>query len=737
MTLLLCYIIQPIVAINYVLNYSLSDFQIENSVDGANLIPLREDFVMLEDSTLPALPMNYVNILLPEGTGLVSCNYSIIEQNLVTGVSSVRNNLPLTPTDTMLHNIQHNPALTQQISIYPIQNVSLIAEKQYGGYNYVTLQVCPFTYYTNSSLYFISQIQVSIEIDTIPIPTIDEPANIDMFRRTLLNPELLPELVAPLYPQQKIDYVIISPDSLKLAYQPLVNWKTMKGVKTQIVTLEEIYANYTDPTPQLKIKRCLYDYYINHGTKWVLLGGDDTLVPVMGCYGNVNGNKTYIDNNIPCDLFYACFCGSFDWNANGNSIIGEPQDGVNLIPNVYISRLPIRTRKHIENYVKKLLSYEQKPPIRNYVKRLLLCGRHLWTTFPNGKSDAELKSELFYNTFIQPNWNGTKYRFYDSDTDFGGSSYNLTPNNINAQLNAGYHFMHYESHGSYDLWATETGDYTPYYVQQLENDTSLSVIVTGACLTNKFDDASDPCLSEAFIRHNGGAICYFGSSRYGWGYKNYNINAITIGPSLKYNGGFFNSLFGDSITHFAETAAYAKMALISSSNYNGAFRWLQFSLNPIGDPELPIYTEDPIHFSGVSVTKTGNNVIVNTNGTAHCSITIISANDYGETYFNTHQNVSSAVFQDVPEPFFVTITKQNYVPYVYSSVLYLQNETYIDEQIITNVGKVIAGETVTDTKPQGKVVVQQGGKLEIQYKQNVLLDRGFEVKLGGQLDIHK
>ena len=387
-------------------------------------------------------------------------------------------------------------------------------------------------------------------------------------------------------------------------------------------------------------------------------------------------------------------------------------------------------------YVQKLLRYEQQPPQHNYAKRMLLCGIHLWNTYSNGLSDAQLKSELFYNTYIQSYWNGTKYRFYDSDTDFGGCTYDYTPENINEQLNTGYHFVHHASHGEIDSLPTETNKYSTYYVRQLENNNIPSVFATMACNTNYFDSPSrEPCLSEAFIRHHDGAICYFGSSRSGWGYKNDSPTYITLGSSFSINGVFFRSLFRDNIPHFAEISALAKLSKISSSNYYGSCRWLQLSLNPIGDPELPIYTDNPIAFSDISVSRIGNEIIVNTNGIDSCTITVTSAEDYGDTYFNTLQNTSSGVFQNVPASYFVVITKHNYVPYIYSSPLYIQNEELLNERIINNVTTIAAGESVTPLKPQGKVIIQSGGRFEINNADNVVLDKGFEVKLGGEVEI--
>ena len=716
---------------NYTFHFSLSDFQIINTTDGTIVLPVTEDFVMSEDTMLPALPIKNVNILLPENTSISSCSYLILEQTIVPGVSHIGNNLPIVPSDDVFLEARDDSSPNRSGNPYPAQHVSLISENHYGTNRYVTIQICPFRYYADSCLFFTSQIQVSLEVETSPYPTQTGKCNLDILKRILLNPDSLPEILSPTNNQQTIDYVIITSDSLKQVYQPLKNWKTIKGINTRIITLEEIYSTYTESTPQLKIKRCLYDYYNNHGTTWVLLGGDDSIVPVMGCYGSCGGET---DTNIPCDLFYACFEGQFDWNANGNDKIGELYDGVNIIPNIYVSRLPIRTKDHVKTYVQKLLRYEQNPPLQNYAKRLLLCGEQLWNTYPSGESDAQLKSEMFYNRYIQPNWSGSKYKFYDTDTDFGGSTYDLIPANINEQFNIGYHFVHYAAHGNPTFWSTETSGYTPTYVAQLGNKELLSTIVTMACSTNSFDGMTDPCLSEAFIRDSVGAICYFGSSRYGWGTKNPSITSISLGPSFRYNGTFFQSLFRDDIFHFSEIATNAKVAW-SSYFTSPVDRWLQYSLNPVGDAELPIYTEDPLSFSTVAITETDHNLSVNTNGINNCTITVTSAEDYGETYFEVQNDVASAVFHNVPESYFLVITKHNYVPYVYSSTSYIQNEIISTQRVVDNSNNVFAGEQVTPIKPQGKVIIQSLGELIIPNANEVVLDEGFEVKLGGKLEI--
>lgn len=734
-----CAFSQLLYADSYIFNFNLSDFYVENTTEGAMIFPLKDNYVLLEDITLPALPVCFANVLLPQNTRVLSVSYQLSDQHVVPNVRHVLNNIPACPTDKAISQWQilHNQ-VQQDHASYPTQNVSLVSEESYGMYRYATIQICPFTYYVDSCLLLQSQIHISIETEPVGATTItDGRCNKDLLRQLIINPDALPDeedVIRDGLPNQTVDYLIITRDSLKQAFLPLAYWKTIKGVKTQVITLEEIYSNYSEPTHQLQIKRCLQYFYNYHNLKWALLGGDDTIVPTINCFKQINDTTPV---NAPCDLFYCCFNGRFDWNANGNDTIGELADSVSFIPSVYLSRLPIRTKKHVSTYVQKLLRYEQQPPLQNYVKRMLLSGRHIWKTYPNGLSDAQLKSELFYSTYIQQYWNGTKYRFYDSDTDFGGSTYDLTPENINEQLNTGYHFVHYASHGEIDSLPTEANKYSPYYVRQLENNKFPSVFVTMACHTNYFDSPSrDPCLSEAFIRHPSGAICYFGCSRYGFGDINNSPTHISLGLSFRINGVFFQSLFKDKITHFAETAAYAKLSVLSSSYSEGAYRWLQFALNPVGDPELPIYTDNPIKFSNITIARTGNEISVNTNNIDSCTITVTSADDYGDTYFSVLRNASTGLFTNVPASYFVVITKHNYVPYIYSSPMYIQNEVILNERIINNVASVVAGESVTPLKPQGNVIIQSGGKLEIYNADSVILDKGFEVKLGGELNIY-
>ena len=75
-------------------------------------------------------------------------------------------------------------------------------------------------------------------------------------------------------------------------FQTLADEKISMGLTAEVVTTESIIANSNysgdDIDIQEEIKNCIIDYATNHGTVWVLLGGDDTVVPDRNCYGLVN-----------------------------------------------------------------------------------------------------------------------------------------------------------------------------------------------------------------------------------------------------------------------------------------------------------------------------------------------------------------------------------------------------------------------------------------------------------------
>ena len=81
-------------------------------------------------------------------------------------------------------------------------------------------------------------------------------------------------------------------------------------------------------------------------------------------------------------------------------------------------------------------------------------------------------------------------------------------------------------------------------------------------------------------------------------------NGLIVG-SQRYNASLYSNLFKnpDNPKNWREIAALAKVSELEKCQTLGIERWLQFSLNPIGDPEMPIYVTTPKEFKNVVITK--------------------------------------------------------------------------------------------------------------------------------------
>ena len=545
-------------------------------------------------------------------------------------------------------------------------------------------------------------------------------------------------MITSLSPTGPVDYLIITSSSLLPAFNDLIEWKRTKGIRTEAISIDSIDHSYSDSTIQLKIKSCLYDYYLNRGLKYVLLGGDNTIVPIQYCYAQSGSQAIF---NMPSDLYYACFGGCFNWDGNGNGIYGEVADNVDFSPSIYVSRLPIRTQEHITAFLNKLICYEKNPLSKPWHNNILMAGVIIRKKLATGQSDAEAKADNLYNNYILPYWQGNRVRFFDTYTDFpGGASYQLSTPNLQTQLQQGYTFMEMGTHGTQDDWKLENSNfYRKSDASSLHNE-GFTIITTVACLTNAFDSSHvnfpDPCLSEAFIRNpNNGVVAYLGCSREGWTARDDTTLNSTLQYSYSYEAEFYKSLFNNSkkFHNYAEIVAISKMQKISSCGSNNANRWLQLGLNPLGDPEMPIYTQTPIEFDSCAISFIASGIAVNT-GTDSCSICVMSTEDNGASYYDVRNYISSAIFQGINQDVTVCITKHNYVPKILNirPVINIQNEHILDSRLYV-ADKVNIGSHVTDSIPIGNVVFE-GGTTKIKAN-TVRLMPGTQVNTGVQLKV--
>ncbi|MBQ8047591.1 MAG: T9SS type A sorting domain-containing protein [Prevotella sp.] len=656
------------------INFNQSDFHVYTENSCAFISSSLQDIKEIEDTLSPHLPYIPCRVIVPEDTDNVSYSVSFSQSLLLDSIDIEANPAPViygTSSNEESHRIA-----TQSVTT-PIYDCGLVKK---GVYKYIYLKITPFLYNKEQrKLYFVSHIQITFpglpNSNTYTLSPTSESNdsipnnNIAVFINDNEIDGAITETPNENTFEKPIEYLIITNSNLSESFTKLKKWKEKKAIPTFIITTDSIEQNYPGIDIQEKIKRCIEYYHTNFGTQWVLLGGDASVVPTKYCRffpENTNASST-----TPADIYYACFKGTFNWDADGDGIAGELYDGMDFNSNVYISRIPARTSIDVEYFTEKLIAYEQGNINPN---RLLLAGYRLFTEMYNGQSDAHYLADLLYNKYIEPYWNGPKYALFDTYywlPDHAPYNY-ITDYNLIRQINNGYNFILMNTHGSYDSWRFGL-DYT-YQCKDAEEQTNFpgSIIVTSACETNWFDDEED-CLSKSFINNpDGGAIAYWGSSREGFGDSTPDKVTGDIyqdlpkpGKTLKYsdllNAYLFRSIFTEDDNRWGVVTAKAKEELIEECRTNDANRALLLSNNPMGDPEMCIYTATPKSFleDGLPMINVTDHYITISTLQDSCTISLLL--DNGKKVIAT--NTNSMVYTSTHIKGRLAITKKNYIPF--------------------------------------------------------------------------
>ena len=229
---------------------------------------------------------------------------------------------------------------------------------------------------------------------------------------------------------------------------------------------------------------------------------------------------------------------------------------------------------------------------------MLFIGKKIGGYLSNGVADSDYWAHCEYTDCVQPYWNGkVDFTFDEENNEFihGGV--------VQTSLMKPYSFVSMYSHGTTWAWSTPEAEYYwGYMVDDLNRKNAMGTIITTiACDTNAFDRQFTKssgiwyekcCLSKSFLNsENSGVIAYLGSSREGFVsyYPSYG------GGSIEYEREFYKHLFNIDPYYrtFGDVVKSSKMALASRCNNYNMMRWIQLGLNPIGDPEMPIYILKP------------------------------------------------------------------------------------------------------------------------------------------------
>lgn len=152
----------------------------------------------------------------------------------------------------------------------------------------------------------------------------------------------------------------------------------------------------------------------------------------------------------------------------------------------------------------------------------------------------------------------------------------LTGDRVRNSLQSGQHLVSLSGHGSWDGCC----GLGPTTADGLTNGYHAFIGYADSCLTNQFD--RNDAVSERLVNNAmGGAVAYVGNSRFSW---------IGVGDDIQRE--FFAHM--KSTRHLGLLADSRCAMLNKSTGYQKRFtKWAIFTLNLIGDPEMPVWVNKP------------------------------------------------------------------------------------------------------------------------------------------------
>jgi hypothetical protein len=472
------------------------------------------------------------------------------------------------------------------------------------------------------------------------------------------------------------EYVIVTGAGLDTVFQRLADWKTQKGVPAVVRTMDWVYAHYAgrDQAEQLRnYLKTLPD----SGARYVLLGGDVNVVPFRKAFAMASEwGADPREDSLPCDLYFADLQGS--WDANNNNVFGEVADSVDLYADLTVGRAPVNNVAQAQTFVRKVLGYELA---ENEARK--------WGQSPGAlASDSARYSPHFHVTGYQD-----KGLFFaevlwqNPYTDMGvhknkmerqsfASGYNLTKlyqslgnetrEAVMQAMRESQNFMNHDGHGWIDVM--QCGG-SANRMRTADADTitnpGLGVLYSIGCWTTAFDYAS---IGEAFVTNpNGGTVATVGNSSYGWG----SPGNPGFGYSDKFDSRFWQAITGKGIYRVGDALAAAKEYYAPFSHEENVYRWHQYDVNLMGDPEMPVWTalpERPVVVGPTAVAiGSGRYLYSVSHAGAPVAGALVCLAKPGEVYSRGLTDDAGQVWLDAapqtPGRLDLTVTARNFVPY--------------------------------------------------------------------------
>jgi len=342
---------------------------------------------------MPNLPVHFVQILIPYGTDVTDISVSgkpidLDEQSKGVDLKSnpvIPYQKPLYFGEPVTDEFDFDESVYNSDSLFPSEVWKNQGIGSSRGYQILSLGLSPVQYHpVDAELEYYTQLDVTINLEDSESEFNELYRGIEQDKKwvegLVYNPEILDTYtpfagLSPVEypgglcdPDDDFDYVIITTEQNSLDYWDTdsttpYNWdslmdkhETEDGLSCTLVTMEEINAESAyessdplfDDTPA-HIREFCKDAYQDWGTSYILVGGDQEILP-----------RRLMDydyeSNVETDIYWSNLDNTF--NEDGDSDWGEEGDsGFDLYAELFIGSLPCDEPQDVSNWMTKSFYY--------------------------------------------------------------------------------------------------------------------------------------------------------------------------------------------------------------------------------------------------------------------------------------------------------------------------------------------------------------------------------------------
>ena len=534
----------------------------------------------------PTLPWQSVSLLLPQGQEAVSINVEFADFVELEGIFDLypaQKPRPISNEKTIP--FAKDETLYRSNETYPSRAFSTVSTQYLNGTAFAFSGFTPLRYVpATGKVSYAQTVTVSIETTT---------SRDDHSRKLWLTPEneasvlRLAQNPAVLNTYSKrgreiggYDMLVITSEAWIPSFGDYLNLYNDKGIRTQIVALEDIYASMEGCDQQEQIRNYIIQEYETNGIQMVSLGGDVSIVPYRSLYCWAQEGE---EDQLPADMYYACLDGTL--NDDGDDRWGEVGED-DLLPEIGIGRLPFNNETQFQTIMHKTFSYLQTPVLGEFTSPIL-GAEHLGDGY-YGSDDME--------RLIGTN-NDFDYTTHGYPEDYNFKKYYATPwltwnaTDFKHLIGTGGQYVHHVGHANDDFVAGWTGSVmgNNFFAGNDGINHNYMLFHSHGCICGNFPVS---CVLEKMVTIETGFVVTTGNSRYGW------YVPWGDGMAAHIHREFINAYCNDLIPTVGMALREAKIAtapwVTAYGEENGCLRWNIYCLNVLGDAALFPWFEEPV-----------------------------------------------------------------------------------------------------------------------------------------------